>query len=521
MWKILLFLLVNVPGAYASLAVSPEELNKSLREHITFDETGPNNIGYLYIGGHDSQISQGTYLYVRNALEHYRDTVKPMFILLELDTPGGQVFAAQKISDLLKEFDTMGIPVVTVINNWAISAGAMLAYSTRYITTVKDGSMGAAQPVTQTGEGTSEKVNSAIRTDFANRAAYFDRNPLIAKAMVDADLILVAREGKILELASNDDIESTDTVITRKEKLLTLSTKEMIDLGVADLVLLPERLSPITEEEENQGIWPASKELLFTYPFFKEIPQTVIHSYKMDWKTKFFSLLASPMATSVLFLVLMLSVYIELSTPGFGIAGIVGVVALSLLILSSFAVHAFGWFEFLLLGVGVGLILLEIFVIPGFGITGIIGIILALVGLFALLLPGIGDFSFDFDTKTVNAAGEYLLERLAWLSGTLVVGVGVIAVLARYLVPRLGLFSPLVLRGEQVAEMGYVAGLAKEELPPVGAEGEVVSPLRPAGKVEIGEEFYDAMSTGKFLQKGEKIRVVEIQGSKLVVEEIL
>ncbi len=40
-------------------------------------------------------------------------------------------------------------------------------------------------------------MNSAIRADFANRAAFFDRNPLIAEAMVDADLVLVVRDGKL------------------------------------------------------------------------------------------------------------------------------------------------------------------------------------------------------------------------------------------------------------------------------------------------------------------------------------
>ena len=110
-------------------------------------------------------------------MDHFKET-KPIFVILELNTPGGEVFAAQNISDALKELDTQyQIPVVCFINNWAISAGAMLAYSCRYITVVKDASMGAAAPViaSETGEmkEASEKINSALRTDFANRAAFF------------------------------------------------------------------------------------------------------------------------------------------------------------------------------------------------------------------------------------------------------------------------------------------------------------------------------------------------------------
>ncbi|MCH9625918.1 MAG: hypothetical protein S4CHLAM123_11030 [Chlamydiales bacterium] len=507
---------------WAALEISPEVLNESLNEHIHYSNEGPNYVGHIYIGGHDAQISQGTYIYVKNALESFEQDLKPIFVILELDTPGGQVFPAQKISDLLKDLDThYGIPVVAYINNWAISAGAMLAYSCRYIATVKDGSMGAAQPVSQSGEATSEKVNSAIRTDFANRAAFFDRNPLIAEAMVDADEALVVRDGKIVELEDNEDIKSTDQVIVRKGKLLTLNSKEMLELGVADMRLFPEKLSPITAEEKEIGEWSADKELLFTHSFFKKIPNVVIKTYHMDWKTKFFSFISNPIVTSILFLGLMVGFYIEISTPGFGFAGGVGLFCLALILLSSFAVQAASWLEFILLGSGVALILLEIFVIPGFGITGILGIILVLAGLFAILLPGIGDVQFDFDTNTLNAAGEHLLHRLAWLSGAVVVGVIVIAILAKYIVPRFGMFSPLVLKGEQEATKGYVSGLKKEEQPAIGAIAIVVSPLRTAGKVEIEGKFFDAVSSGKFIDKGRKVKVIGIEGSKMIVEEEL
>lgn len=505
---------------FAELAVSPQELDLSLSEHIHYHEKEKNRVGHIYIGGHETQISQGTYLYVKKALEYFQKELKPIFVILELDTPGGQVFPAQKISDELKNFDiNYGIPVIALINNWAISAGAMLAYSSRYIAVVKDGSMGAAQPVSQSGEKTSEKVNSAIRADFANRASFFDRNPLLAEAMVDADLILVLREGKIVELSDNKDILKTDRVITRKGKLLTLNSKELYDLGVADMRLMPAKLVPITTQQKEVGEWSFDQSLLATYPFFSKIPNAVVKSYQMDWKTQFFSFLASPLVTSILFLGLLLGAYIEISTPGFGIAGGVALVCLALIVLSSFALQAAGWLELIILGVGIALILVEIFLIPGFGVTGILGIILALAGLFAMLLPGLRDIKFDFDTNTLNAAGEFILHRIAYLAAAIVIGVVVIAILARFIVPRLAIFSPLVLRGEQEAGLGYVSGMKKEELPDIGSVGVVVSPLRTAGKVEIKEQIYDAVSSGKFIPKGEKIKVISIQGSKLIVEE--
>ncbi len=513
----ILFLFFLCASGFAELAVSPDELNWSLEKHIQYNGEGKNYVGHIYVGGHSTQISQGTFIYIRKALDYFKDELKPIFIILELDTPGGQVFAAQRISDALKELDTQyDIPVVAVIDNWAISAGAMLAYSCRYIAAVKDASMGAAEPITQTGEATSEKVNSAIRADFANRAAFFDRNPLIAKAMVDSDLILVVRDEKIVELGDDDEIKPTDRVITKKGKLLTLSSQEMLELGVADIRLLPKKLPPLTESEREKGEWLGSQELLFTYPFFEKIPNIVVKSYKMDWKTRFFSFLGSPIVASILFLGLILGFYMEMSTPGFGLPGIVALVCLGLIILSSFALEAAGWLEFIILGIGIVLILIELFLIPGFGITGIIGIILAVGALFILLLPGIKDVDFDFDTNTLNAAGQYIFERIVWLSGAVIVGFVAIALLAKYFMPRFALFSPLVLKGEQT---GYVSGLAKEDLPEVGAAGVVVSPLRTAGKVEINGEYYDAVSSGKFLMKGVKIQVIRIEGSKIIVEE--
>lgn len=513
MKKVLLFLFV----CQSILMAAP--LEQELAQAITYHTDGENKIGHIYIGDHKNSINQGTWLYVKKALDYYKE-IKPAFIILELDTPGGEVFSAQKISDALKEMDIQhDIPVVAYINNWAISAGAMLAYSSRFIAIVKDASMGAAQPVTQKGEATSEKVNSAIRADFANRAAFFDRNPLIAEAMVDADLFLVWRDGKVVQLHDADEVEPEDQIITKKDKLLTLNAKQLMQFGVANITLSPQKIGGITEAEKLEGQWPASKELLFTYPFFAQIPNAEIVSYQMDWKTRFFAFLSNPIVTSLLFLGMMFCFYMELNTPGFGVAGGLGLVCLVFIILASFAMQLVGWLELIILIAGIALILVEVLVIPGFGVIGILGILMALGAIVALLLPGIKDVSFDFDTNTLNAAGAHILKRLIWLSATFVVGVILIAISSRYITRKLALFSPLVLKGEQDSKKGYVSGAKRGTLPLVGSEGVVISPLRPAGKVEIAGELYDAVSNGGFIEKSTAVVIASVEGSKIVVEE--
>lgn len=518
-----------IPPSLQGQAVTPSQFDDELKKYIQFNPTGPNLIGHILIEDRTSGINESTWLYVKKALESYKENKdsKPIFVILELSTPGGEVFAAQKISDALKELDTQNnIPVVAYINNWAISAGAMLAYSSRFIVTAKDGSMGAAEPLMQDETGkmasASEKVNSAIRADFGNRAMFYNRNPSIAEKMVDKDLILVLREGKIINLNSEDQIRKTgqdaDVVISPKGKLLTLNAEQMLQYGVADMIVPPTKTEPLTAQEQETGRWPASKSALFHQPFFKDIPNPVVESYRMDWKTRFFVLLAHPVVQSILFFGLILGFYLEINSPGFGVPATIAFTCLFLIILSSFSLEIANWLELILLFTGLLIILLELFVLPTFGLLGVVGIIFFFMGLFGLMLPGVGSVDFEFDTKTFNAAGQVFIERLAWLSGTLVVAFIVMAILARFMKPTFGAFSRFVLTGHE--QNGYIAVDHPETLPQPGAKGEVVSTLRPAGKVVINDTIYDAVSAGSFIEKGTPIVVVALEGSAIVVSEV-
>ena len=227
----------------------------------------------------------------------------------------------------------------------------MLASSSRIITTVKDGSMGAAEPVYAGVEGqmqsASEKVNSALRADFANRAHFFDRNPLIAEAMVDKEMILVLRRGEVIQLENESQIELTgsdpDLVISKKGKLLTLTSEQMILYGVADILLPPTKLQGITPKEKQAGEWPGSKMLLFQAPFFSEIPNVTVHAYQMDWKTEFFVFLATPLVSSLLFMGLMIGAYMEMNHPGLGLPGFIAGSALFLIVLSTYSHELSNW----------------------------------------------------------------------------------------------------------------------------------------------------------------------------------
>lgn len=507
-------------------AVSPtkENLRTRLEKHIKFNPD-KNVIGRIAINDRSEAITQGTWLKVKMALDHYKK-IRPSFIILDLNTPGGEVFSSQKISDALREMDTQyNIPVVCVIDNWAISAGAMLAYSCRFIVVAKDASMGAAEVVQQGGEGqmqtASEKINSAIRTDFANRAGYFNRDPLIAEAMVDKDMILVLRYGKFVKLNDSEDIRkggpSPDIVVSAKGKLLTLNAKQLVEFGVADLMMEPAQLDLVTASERAEGRWPASKELLFHQPFFDEIPNAVVETHIPDWRTSFLAFLANPVVAAALFAGMMIGFYVEINTPGFGIPGSIGVACLFLMMLSSFAFEAVNWLELIIIAVGITLIAVDLFLIPSFGIIGGIGILLFIGGLFALMLPGLENIDYDYDEGSFNAAGEFVIERLAYLTGGFLVSIVAMALLAFYVFPKLAPFSRFVLQGGE--QEGYRSGSDPESLPKPGSKGTAATALRPSGKIVINETYYEAVSDGSFIESGAKIRVQRLDGSVIIVEK--
>lgn len=524
---LLVFLLITT-SIESSIPVSKEKFDAALKEHIHWTEEGPQIIGHIMIEDHSTTINDATWLYVKRALDHYKET-KPIFIILELNTPGGEVYAAQKISDALMELDIQyNIPVIAYINNWAISAGAMLTYSCRFIVTARDGSLGGAEPITAGQDGAmqpvSEKINSVLRADFANRARFFDRNPDIAEAMVDKDIILVLRDGKITRLEKEDQIVSggsnPDVVITPKGKLLTLNAQQMIDYGVADTMLQSKKLTPITNEERESGKWLFSQTALSEYPFFKTIPNAQVDAFQMDWKMRFFVFLTTPAVASLLMLGLMLGFYMEMSSPGFGVAGTLATTCLVLILISNMALEITNWLEVVFVVVGLLMIAVELAFMHTGGLFAIIGGIFMMVGLFAMMLPNIHNIDFEFDTGTFNVAGEAFFYRLAFLCATLVVGGILIAIISRYVTPTLGRFSRLVLKGhEQKSSEGYYSGENPKSMPQKGERGEVFATLRPSGKVVINGAIYDAVTSGDFIEKGESVVVVALDGSALIVEK--
>jgi membrane-bound serine protease (ClpP class) len=177
--------------------------------------------------------------------------------------------------------------------------------------------------------------------------------------------------------------------------------------------------------------------------------------------------------------------------------------------------------EILLLLVGVLLLLVEIFVLPGFGIAGILGIVGILLGLFGMLIRNAPD-----ELPWPETTGDW--QSLSSGVISLALGFGGFLVLAwiasRYL-PRLRFMSGLVLAPNPTISGG--PGRVSMTAPPesiepgvrIGDVGEVVSKLRPAGKVRFGEALVDVVATGEFLDTGTQVEIIAVNGSRVVVRK--
>ena len=154
------------------------------------------------------------------------------------------------------------------------------------------------------------------------------------------------------------------------------------------------------------------------------------------------------------------------------------------------------WAEVLLFLVGLILLAIEFF-IPGFGVFGITGIASILFSLF-LTLGG------DISALNIMATGA-------------VAAVVVFLFLLKYL-PSSRLWNRLVLKDALKTDRGYTASDNLSRL--VGEEGIVLTLLRPAGTVQIGDQVFDVVSEGRFVEPHCRVKVLSVNGNRILVREV-
>ncbi|MCH9613601.1 MAG: hypothetical protein SP1CHLAM54_06060 [Chlamydiia bacterium] len=498
--------------------VSSQALDEAMDKRITVYPDGPNYFGYIRFD-ENYEISPQSYVYAKFAIEEYNKR-NVQAILLHLDSPGGSLLASIKIAELLQKADIeYQLPVICFIDNWALSSAAMLPYASRFIGITKEALMGAMPESISEKTGIqpiSSRVNNALRSEFAALAKFYDREPIVAEAMVDKNILLVIRNDKIVQLQSPKEILPSDQILTEKGKPLTMNADHLLHSSTADFALLPKVLPKKTPAELREGIWPANKELVFQQSYLKTIPNAMILEAK-SWKIPFYQFMIRPFVAPILIMGLLLSLYWQFSSRKFSVASILALFFLTLTIMTSFAIHIVGWVELIVLFTGVLLVLVELFVIPGYRIAGIFGAILMLIGLIIMLLPGIELIEFTHIDSLILLGGPTLI-NLLWIALGLVLTFAVIYLLRRFQGREL-ISIDIVKSDDEKLIKAQQEKLLERKLPDVGVEGESHTKLDPRGQVLIDAQLFDAIAESGTIERGDMIEVKRIEAYTLVVQK--
>ncbi len=419
--------------------------------------------GPVYIVRVDGMIDKGLSMHMDRAIAS-AEADNASLLILHMDTFGGLLDAADIMR---KAILSTSVPTVSYVDRNAASAGALISYAADRIVMAPGASIGAATVVEGTGgEAAPDKYQSYMRGLMRATAEANGRDPAIAEAMVDPDL----------------EVEG----VIAAGQVLTLSTKEAVDQGVADA-----EIASIDALLEALGASQTPR-----------IAHTVSTSEKI---IRFFG---SPVLQSMLMLMMLGGLYFELQTPGVGFAGAMAAVGAALFFGPNYLNGLVEIWEVAVFILGVALLLAEIFVIPGFGVAGISGITLVVLALGVSLIGNVG-LSFP--------SGGAIASATVTLATTMVLFIGMLFGLGKY-IPRSDRFAQLVLQPNLGSKEGYTSSHTRSEL--VGVRGMALTPLRPSGAVDVGGDRIDVVTAGDWIAAGTEVEIVSVHGSRVEVRTV-
>ena len=467
----------------------------------------------------EGEIGYGLYKSIQRRTETAIDAGAD-YLIYEMDTLGGGLLAAYKISEYFLDEVNPRVHTVAYVSKKAISAGALISVACEDIIMKENTRIGDCAPIalgSKLEDVEREKVETDIRAVFVGSAKANGYPEAVLRAMVTQQIevyrVKNASTGEdaffegsqIPMLDPNEYDLDNKTLIVTKDQLLTLTSPEAVEYGVAraevkDLAGVLDFLG------RDDGV------------SFVGEPRVL----ETTWSEEMVRWLNSPAVVAVLVMLAMLGVYIELSTPGVGLPGLVAVVCLAIIIGSKYLWGLANWVEVTLFAIGIVLLAVEIFVLPGFGIAGVLGIICILLGLFSMLVENAPDRL---------PWPETLLDWQIFINGMLgltfgLVGFIVLAWLFAKYLPKIQFLSGLILV-PTAAKLGAEMRVSMTAPPEsrtgrveVGDIGEVTSTLRPTGKAKFGDAVVDVVATAEFLDEGAKVEITEIHGNRVVVKRI-
>ena len=433
-------------------------------------------------------------------------------IVLDINSPGGFTYVTFELMDMV--LDAKQVETVAFIEKDAISGAALLSLACDRIIMLPTARIGDAGEIVMGEDGrfryTEAKSRSVLAQKVRDTAEARGRPIALAEKMVDKDLIVFAAtnkktgEKKYISNKEWDSFENREewekgapVREAGKEMFFTVNGKRAVELGFADEVIQNRaKLAKVLNVRE---------------------PMQVI---KRTWSDTFVFLLNTGFATFVLIAIGLIALVIELSAPGISVGGLTSLLCFSLFFWSRFLGGTSGWLEVLLFALGLIFIAMEFFVIPGFGFAGIGGILLVLISLVMASSRGF----FPETNEELNGLGTDVLTVVSAFACFLIA----LFFLARYIGEIPGL-SRLTLKPGVAAPAALgnslLAGKHADQLPAcqlvnIGDVGKTASPLRPSGKIQIGDMMVDVVTEGDFIDTDCEVCVVNTQGAKVTVRKL-
>ncbi len=234
------------------------------------------------------------------------------------------------------------------------------------------------------------------------------------------------------------------------------------------------------------------------------------------WSEEFARFMSQSWVRGILITIFLICLFIEFFSPGVTIPGIIALCCLAGLFLPQIVIGMAMWWQLAAIGVGVVFLAAELFVLPGFGVAGLVGIVALLVGLVGVFIPG---------SSGSGLGATQFREGLA-TGVTYLLLAGITTWVALFFVYRnitnIPVLNRLVLKNPEVDIGGEGSMLAAMAPPPVrvGDVGVTVTPLRPAGKVEINGVRHDVVNEVGFVDAGKEVRVLSVTDFRISVEPV-
>ena len=383
------------------------------------------------------------------------------YILLDLNTYGGAVDAADSIRNAILR---CGRPVISFVNMQAASAGALISIACDSIYMKTGSSIGAATVVDQAGNVMPDKYQSFMRGMMRSTAQATGRDPKIAESMVDT------------------------------ANVLSLTPSEAIEVGFCE---------GVCEDE-----FEVARKVAGSDGF-------IIRNMEDDisWLDRLIQFLLNPLLQSIFMMMIIGGIFVEIRTPGIGLPLVTAIVGALLYFAPAYLGDLVSYWEILLFVVGLVLIGVEIFVLPGFGVCGILGIIAVVLSLAFAMVDNAELFHWDGSLNLqpiLRPIGIVIISASAAIFGSVL--------LVRKLFATRS-FDHIALRQELKADEGFT-GVASGLESFVGETVTVFTDLRPSGKVKTadGRIFEATLRFGGFAEKGTSLTVISAEQGRLYCE---